>query len=87
MLKASMITSATQKLAALSQKVATRYIIKQVGLPPNIIFARLCAIYKDRITSAFSGLKTNNVEAMLSRPNVSERIKGKVLVSLNKQQK
>lgn len=29
-------------------------------------------------------LKENNVEAMLRKPNVSDRIKGKILMSLDK---
>lgn len=52
-----------------------------------MIFERLNSIYEGRISSVFNEMKKNSIEAKLNRPNVSDWVKGKILVSLNKYEK
>jgi hypothetical protein len=40
-----------------------------------------------RVKGSFIILKEHNLESLLSKPNVSDRIKGKILVSLDKHEK
>lgn len=55
-----------------------------IGFPIKVIFQNLNKAYNERMKFGLTYLKENNVEAMLRKPSVSDRIKGKILMSLDK---
>jgi hypothetical protein len=87
MLKASSITVAVQILTSVCQQSATRQILKKLSIPARMFMKTFNTSYLARIQSPFDLMKANNLQIQLSRPNISDRVKAKYLLSLDKQQK
>lgn len=61
MIKASKFTQGLQILTKISQKVAVRYILKQLNIPVKAIFQNLDQRYLEKVSQMFTLLKENYV--------------------------
>jgi hypothetical protein len=84
LIKASKYTLAVKQVTHVCQKYYVRGMIKAFNIPTKAIFYQLNEIYLCKIGEGFKELKNHDLEMRLERPNVSDRVKGKILVSLNK---
>jgi hypothetical protein len=83
-IKASCFTKGLQITTNVCKRLALRIFIKAINIPTSIIF-KLCDIAnRRRLFQAFKLIKRNSYKMMKRRPVLSDKMKGKILVSLDK---
>lgn len=83
-IKASCYTKALQVTENVLKRLALKIFIKAINLPTNIIFRLFETAYKRRLHQTFKVIKKYNLKMIKPRPILSDRIRGKILVSLDK---
>lgn len=84
MIKASNFTQGFEQLHNFCKKIATKMFVQALEVPVKTIFNCLESIFSKAVSNPFQLIKSLDIEKRLSRPNVSNRVKAKILVSLNK---
>jgi hypothetical protein len=84
MIKASCYTKALQVTENVFKRLALKIFIKAINLPSNIIFKLFEIAYNRRLHQTFKIIKKYSLKVIKPRPILSDRIRGKILVSLDK---